>query len=168
MRRAGVVLFVSEGEVEIAKAFCIVKPVLRCREPCIVIQFANIARNSAKVRNAGVCLYSSEIDEFEQKRQDILAAFKTALKNDEFAVYLQPKICVSDDRIGGVEALSRWTFEGKVRWSPDEYIPVLEASGDIILLAGKGHELYQEINGIFYNFDEREIVKSALRDLGLI
>ena len=40
--------------------------------------------------------------------------------------------------------------------------------GDIILLAGKGHELYQEINGIFYHFDEREIVKSALRNLGLI
>ncbi len=31
--------------------------------------------------------------------------------------------------------------------------------GDIILIAGKGHEDYQEIKGIKYHFDDREIVK---------
>jgi UDP-N-acetylmuramoyl-L-alanyl-D-glutamate--2,6-diaminopimelate ligase len=31
--------------------------------------------------------------------------------------------------------------------------------GDIILIAGKGHENYQEINGIKYHFDDREIVR---------
>ena len=30
--------------------------------------------------------------------------------------------------------------------------------GDIILIAGKGHEDYQEIKGIKYHFDDREIV----------
>lgn len=40
--------------------------------------------------------------------------------------------------------------------------------GDIILLAGKGHELYQEINGVSYHFDEREIVNSALREFNII
>lgn len=30
--------------------------------------------------------------------------------------------------------------------------------GDVIVLAGKGHETYQEINGIQYHMDEREIV----------
>jgi len=32
-------------------------------------------------------------------------------------------------------------------------------SGDSILIAGKGHEDYQEINGIKYPFDDREIVR---------
>lgn len=32
--------------------------------------------------------------------------------------------------------------------------------GDIILIAGKGHETYQEINGVKHDFDDREIVKS--------
>lgn len=41
-------------------------------------------------------------------------------------------------------------------------------NGDIILLAGKGHELYQEINGIYYNFDERKIVKSALEEMSIV
>lgn len=31
--------------------------------------------------------------------------------------------------------------------------------GDIVLVAGKGHETYQEINGIRHPFDDREIVK---------
>ncbi len=30
--------------------------------------------------------------------------------------------------------------------------------GDIILVAGKGHETYQEINGIKHHFDDREVV----------
>jgi UDP-N-acetylmuramoyl-L-alanyl-D-glutamate--2,6-diaminopimelate ligase len=34
--------------------------------------------------------------------------------------------------------------------------------GDLVLLAGKGHETYQEINGRKVDFDEREIVKEAL------
>ncbi|MCI8409398.1 MAG: UDP-N-acetylmuramoyl-L-alanyl-D-glutamate--2,6-diaminopimelate ligase [Lachnospiraceae bacterium] len=36
--------------------------------------------------------------------------------------------------------------------------------GDIILLLGKGHEDYQEIKGVKYNFDEREVVSEILRN----
>ncbi len=36
-------------------------------------------------------------------------------------------------------------------------------SGDIILVAGKGHEKYQEINGVKYPFDDKEILKYELR-----
>ena len=35
----------------------------------------------------------------------------------------------------------------------------LAVSGDIILIAGKGHENYQEINGIKHHFDDKEVVK---------
>ena len=33
---------------------------------------------------------------------------------------------------------------------------------DIIVLAGKGHEPYQEINGEKFDFDERKIVKEII------
>jgi len=36
---------------------------------------------------------------------------------------------------------------------------------DILLVAGKGHETYQEINGIRYPFDDREVVREELRKL---
>ncbi len=37
--------------------------------------------------------------------------------------------------------------------------------GDIIVLAGKGHEDYQEIKGIKYHFDEREIIEDIIKSL---
>ena len=37
---------------------------------------------------------------------------------------------------------------------------------DIIILAGKGHETYQEIHGIKYHLDEREEVAAHLTELG--
>lgn len=38
--------------------------------------------------------------------------------------------------------------------------------GDVIVLAGKGHEDYQEIKGVKYPFDERVVVKELLKELG--
>ena len=41
---------------------------------------------------------------------------------------------------------------------------MLAKPGDIILVAGKGHENYQEIKGNKYPFDDREIVSSLLNE----
>lgn len=38
----------------------------------------------------------------------------------------------------------------------------LASENDIILIAGKGHETYQEINGVRHHFDDREIIMNAL------
>ncbi len=37
--------------------------------------------------------------------------------------------------------------------------------GDIIILAGKGHEDYQEIKGVKHHFDEREVIADILNDI---
>ena len=39
--------------------------------------------------------------------------------------------------------------------------------GDIILIAGKGHEKYQEIKGAKYDFDDFEILKDLIKTLGI-
>mgnify|MGYP003574933927 CR=1 FL=1 len=41
----------------------------------------------------------------------------------------------------------------------------LAQSNDIILIAGKGHETYQEINGVRHHFDDMETVKEILEQL---
>lgn len=41
----------------------------------------------------------------------------------------------------------------------------LAQSGDIILIAGKGHETYQEIQGVRHDFDDMKIVKELLEQL---
>jgi UDP-N-acetylmuramoyl-L-alanyl-D-glutamate--2,6-diaminopimelate ligase len=40
-------------------------------------------------------------------------------------------------------------------------------SGDIILVAGKGHEKYQEIKGVKHPFDDLEILKQTLKELSV-
>ncbi|WP_026704038.1 UDP-N-acetylmuramoyl-L-alanyl-D-glutamate--2,6-diaminopimelate ligase [Flavobacterium soli] len=42
----------------------------------------------------------------------------------------------------------------------------LAQPNDIILIAGKGHETYQEIQGVRYDFDDMKIVKEFLEQLG--
>ena len=39
--------------------------------------------------------------------------------------------------------------------------------GDIILIAGKGHEKYQEIKGVKHDFDDLEILKETIKTLGI-
>ena len=41
----------------------------------------------------------------------------------------------------------------------------LAGKGTVILVAGKGHETYQEINGVRHHFDDREEVRDALAQL---
>ena len=48
-----------------------------------------------------------------------------------------------------------------IAWAIDHHEP-----GDVIVLAGKGHETYQEINGVKNHMDEREIVAEHLQRIG--
>lgn len=41
---------------------------------------------------------------------------------------------------------------------------MLAQKGDIILIAGKGHETYQDIKGIKHHFDDKEVIKSAFEN----
>ncbi len=43
----------------------------------------------------------------------------------------------------------------------------LAKPGDIILIAGKGHEKYQEINGVKHPFDDYEILKETIKALSI-
>ena len=40
----------------------------------------------------------------------------------------------------------------------------LADDGDVVLVAGKGHEDYQEVEGVKHHFDDREEVQAALAE----
>lgn len=40
---------------------------------------------------------------------------------------------------------------------------MLATKGDVILIAGKGHEDYQEIKGVKYHFDDREVISEIIK-----
>ncbi len=60
-------------------------------------------------------------------------------------------------------------FDGKYIEIPDrkeavKYAFLNAKDGDVIILAGKGHEDYQEINGVKYHMNERELIESAMAE----
>ena len=42
---------------------------------------------------------------------------------------------------------------------------MMAQKGDIILIAGKGHETYQEIKGVKYPFDDKSILTQTHKEL---
>jgi len=70
----------------------------------------------------------------------------------------EPPTSIIDDMESGVDHADR----KKVLRITDRKEAIKTAclfakKGDIILIAGKGHETYQEINGIRYNFDDKQV-----------
>ena len=61
----------------------------------------------------------------------IKAYLETAIENDEFVVYLQPKFDISSEKIKGAEALIRWNYKGKEFLPPYRFIPFFEKDGTI-------------------------------------
>ncbi|MBO4905109.1 MAG: EAL domain-containing protein [Lachnospiraceae bacterium] len=61
----------------------------------------------------------------------IKAYVDTAVSNDEFLVYLQPKFDIHTEKIKGAEALVRWHYKGKEMLAPYRFIPFFERDGSI-------------------------------------
>ncbi len=61
----------------------------------------------------------------------IKAYVETAINNDEFVVYLQPKFDIHKEVIKGAEALIRWNYKNKEFLSPARFIPFFEKDGSI-------------------------------------
>lgn len=69
---------------------------------------------------------------------------------------------ILDQMLTGVSAIDR----KKVTVIPDRREAIYSAcdgalAGDIVLVAGKGHETYQEIKGVKFDFDDRKILREA-------
>ncbi len=73
----------------------------------------------------------------EKMHDDILwgnfikAYADTAIKNDEFLVYLQPKFDIHKEKIKGAEALIRWNYKKSDFLPPSRFIPFFEKDGTI-------------------------------------
>jgi EAL domain-containing protein (putative c-di-GMP-specific phosphodiesterase class I) len=57
---------------------------------------------------------------------------KSALKNEEFQIYLQPKYDISQNKIAGAEALVRWADPNRGLIPPNDFIPLFENNGFIL------------------------------------
>lgn len=73
-----------------------------------------------------------------------------------------PEKILDDMEAGITPDLKRKTLRIADRREAIKTAVMLANTGDVILIAGKGHETYQEIMGVKYHFDDREELKNAL------
>lgn len=75
--------------------------------------------------------FNSEFRDKYSRRHAILGYMETAIKENQFEVYYQPKFSLGEEKVGGAEALVRWTHPELGFISPGEFIPLFESSGFI-------------------------------------
>ena len=78
--------------------------------------------------------------------------------------YEEPLKIMQDIRTG-IEKTEGKYVEIRDRREAVRYALFHARKGDVILLAGKGHEDYQEIKGIRYHMDDHEIVRETMKEL---
>ena len=69
---------------------------------------------------------------------------------------------IIDDILSGINDNEKVEVESNRRKAIQQALENSEA-GDTIFVAGKGHEHYQEIDGIKYPFDDRQVIKESVR-----
>ena len=78
-----------------------------------------------------ITFFSIELYEIQRERTMLEMHMKEALKNEEFLLYLQPKINSLTNKIVGAEALTRWNFNHNKMIYPNVFIPLFEETGFI-------------------------------------
>jgi len=98
-----------------------------------LLQRADLALHEAKSQGRNeIREYSGDLVEKVSAHLAIQTDLRKALKNNEFQLYYQPKICLADGSVKGFEALIRWFHPVKGLVSPDQFITIAEETGQIV------------------------------------
>jgi UDP-N-acetylmuramoyl-L-alanyl-D-glutamate--2,6-diaminopimelate ligase len=74
-----------------------------------------------------------------------------------------PEMILNDMEAGITPDLKRKTLRIADRREAIKTAVMLANKGDVILVAGKGHETYQDVKGVKHHFDDREELRNALK-----
>jgi len=80
--------------------------------------------------------YDEELYLQSSRKIRIIQGLKSALKNDDLELYLQPKVNIKTGKIQSAEALLRWVRNNPENVSPSEFIPLIESS-ELICTVGE-------------------------------
>jgi UDP-N-acetylmuramoyl-L-alanyl-D-glutamate--2,6-diaminopimelate ligase len=128
----------------------------------------NVIDTLNKIRVVGVQLITvvGAGGDRDKTKRPVMAAIsaegsdKTILTSDNPRTEDPEKIL--DDMEAGITAdLKRKTLRIVNRHEAIKTAVMLANAGDVILLAGKGHETYQEVMGVKHHFDDREELRNA-------
>lgn len=81
---------------------------------------------------ARYAFFDDDMRKQQMREKQIENDIVEALRNGDFALYIQPKVDMDSGRIVGGEALVRWIHREKGIIGPNDFVPVLEKNGFII------------------------------------
>lgn len=102
------------------------------QDPYYAIDKANLARKVARdSRGHNVAVYDIMMHKRVLKEREIESIMYQALEDEEFLVYLQPRVIIGTGEIVAAEALVRWQRPNGEMIYPDTFIPLFETNGFI-------------------------------------
>ncbi|MCY0151807.1 EAL domain-containing protein [Hoeflea alexandrii] len=93
---------------------------------------AGLALRKAKAKGDRAVFFSSEMLDDFQNHMRIERMLRLAIADREIEVHFQPQVNPATHQLAGVEALARWTHPAEGPISPGMFIPIAEASGQIV------------------------------------
>lgn len=95
----------------------------------LVLKRADLAMHRSKQAGKNqFSMYDNEILNQSRRKIDIISGLKSALKNNDLELFLQPKVDITTGKIRSVEALIRWVRNNPYNVSPGEFIPLIEST----------------------------------------
>lgn len=91
-----------------------------------LMRYADVAMYRAKKDMSGLALYNADFDPHSPKRLAMMSDLGRAIREDQLALNLQPKIDLQNRRLCGFEALLRWHHPQMGFVSPAEFVPIAE------------------------------------------
>jgi diguanylate cyclase (GGDEF)-like protein len=102
-----------------------------------LLSHADAALYRAKdLGRGGFQFYTPALTEVALNRVQLETALRRALQNEEFELFYQPQICLSNGAVVGVEALLRWNHPEQGLLAPDAFLATAEECGLIVPLGG--------------------------------
>ncbi len=100
-----------------------------------LLKHADLAMYEAKAKGKNTYhFYTVELNTAAKERMLIENELRVALKNQQFELHYQPQIDSKNQSIVGYEALIRWSHPTEGMISPAKFIPIAEATGQIVEL----------------------------------
>jgi predicted signal transduction protein with EAL and GGDEF domain len=126
---------IAEHEIRISVSIGIALYENFDQEAVELLRNADAAMYHAKVlgRN-GYCFFEASMNADAHEQLQLLQELRSALERQEMVLHYQPKFDARTSSLIGVEALLRWQHPVRGLLYPDQFIPLAEKSGMIILL----------------------------------
>lgn len=120
-------LYVTEvGAFEITASIGVTMYPKDNADPEVLLRHSDQAMYEAKENGKSqVCFFDTEKHQQRSLRRDLLKDIATAIRNDEFVLYFQPRIRLDNGAPAGAEALLRWCRDGHFH-PPREVIAAIQ------------------------------------------